>query len=129
MPESVVGINSCGGRQGLAQRGIERCTGPRLRCAQARLDLRPARLDRRQIRRVGGPIQEAGHGGPTRPEAPPIPKRLTPLCQRGIGLLMEYLAHHRQRRLIAAGRAASRMRPRRNPARAPAARASRHTRG
>jgi hypothetical protein len=58
MPEPVVCIDSCDGRQGLAQRGIEGVTGPRLRGAQAGLNLRPARLNRRQIRRVGGQIQE-----------------------------------------------------------------------
>jgi hypothetical protein len=59
MPEPVVCIDRCDGRQGLTQRGIERFTGPRLRGAQAGCDLRPARLNRRQIRRGGGPIPEA----------------------------------------------------------------------
>jgi hypothetical protein len=46
-----------------------------------------------------------------------LPKPLTQLCQRGIGVLLESLAYHRERRLITAGLAASGMRPWRNLAR------------
>jgi hypothetical protein len=40
-----------------------------------------------------------------------LSKPLTQLCQRGIGLLLEALAYERERRVIAAGLAASGMRP------------------
>jgi hypothetical protein len=49
-----------------------------------------------------------------------VPKLLTELCQGGIGVLLEYLAYHRECRWIAAGLAASGMRPWGNLARAPA---------
>ena len=49
-----------------------------------------------------------------------MPKPLTQLGQRGIGLLLEFLAYHRKRRWITAGLATSRMRPGRNLARAAA---------
>jgi hypothetical protein len=66
------------------------------------------------------PREEAGHGGHTHPEAPPLPKPLTERCQRGIGVRLEDLAYHRERRWITAGLAASGMRPWCNLARAPA---------
>jgi hypothetical protein len=47
-----------------------------------------------------------------------LPKPLTQLCQRGIGLLLESLAYHRERRWITVGLATSSMRPGRNLARA-----------
>jgi hypothetical protein len=49
-----------------------------------------------------------------------LPKPLTQLCQRGIGVLLESLAYHRERRLITAGLAPSSMRPGRHLARAAA---------
>jgi hypothetical protein len=49
-----------------------------------------------------------------------LPKPLTQLGQRRIGLLLEYLTYHRERRLIAAGLAPSSMCPWGNLARAPA---------
>jgi hypothetical protein len=43
-----------------------------------------------------------------------LPKPLTELGQRGIGLLLESLAYHCERRVIIAGLATSGMRPGRN---------------
>jgi hypothetical protein len=43
-----------------------------------------------------------------------VPKPLTQLGQRGIGVLLESLAYHCERRWITAGLATSSMRPRRH---------------
>src|SRR5919106_5221584 len=63
------------------------------------------------------PPEEAGHCGYTHPDVPLVPKPLTQLYQCGIGLLMQTLTHHRERRLVIAGLTASAMRPRSNQSR------------
>jgi hypothetical protein len=60
--------------------------------------------------------EEAGHGGPTHPEALPLDQPSTEFFQRRIGLLTQQLAHRLSSRRIAAGLAASCVGPRSNRA-------------
>ena len=70
--------------------------------------------------RQSQPREQAGHGGHAHPQAPPVPQPLTQLGQGGIGVLPAELAYERECSWIAAGLAASSMRPWGKLARAPA---------
>jgi hypothetical protein len=57
------------------------------------------------------PPEQTGHGGPTHPEAPALPQPITQFSQRGIGVLLEFLADHGECRVIIAGLATAGVRP------------------